>query len=365
MISGRNCKATSMKEGNRTKSDRTEEDVVEEIGESATGNKTENGNLRKNNNTGIKNALNERSHEKSNGLVNAKVKNIDNRARADTNGVDKRHGYHGVGRRGDPRMNRAVATRQANPNMSLQEALIAGGFRFPNELPSNGNGKLDRTVLDSDNVLLSQRKNQLSRRLRLAKRRPHEAKTEVDSFVKQIAQNNDAAVPSSLIASSLQPELRSNLASKRSYSRQISDEYPPSCRLKGTHDGTNQGPSDESNLSLYSSMRTLPGASFSPYLQQQHQGLLGQSHGLIDGTNFHPMQQGLLNNPFLQNQVPLNFGLQNASLNQYLEIAALQMQIENQSLSAPLQNITSTHSQLLNQSALQNLFAAVNSPADY
>ncbi len=74
----------------------------------------------------------------------------------------------GKGRRGDPRMHRAVAARLAKPQLSLFQALVAGGFKFPvSEIASKGNGP----IYDSDNVLLSQRKNQLSRRLRLLARR--------------------------------------------------------------------------------------------------------------------------------------------------------------------------------------------------
>ncbi len=74
----------------------------------------------------------------------------------------------GKGRRGDPRMHRAVAARLAKPQLSLFQALVAGGFKFPvSEMASKGNGP----IYDYDNVLLSQRKNQLSRRLRLLARR--------------------------------------------------------------------------------------------------------------------------------------------------------------------------------------------------
>eukprot|EP00558_Chaetoceros_sp_UNC1202_P002391 CAMPEP_0197241214 /NCGR_PEP_ID=MMETSP1429-20130617/7308_1 /TAXON_ID=49237 /ORGANISM="Chaetoceros sp., Strain UNC1202" /LENGTH=361 /DNA_ID=CAMNT_0042701015 /DNA_START=104 /DNA_END=1189 /DNA_ORIENTATION=- len=73
------------------------------------------------------------------------------------------------GRHGDPRMHRAVAARLMNPELSLLEALIEGGFKFPEG--TEGTGKSDRNILDADGVLLCQRKNQLSRRLRLAKKR--------------------------------------------------------------------------------------------------------------------------------------------------------------------------------------------------
>jgi len=69
------------------------------------------------------------------------------------------------GRRGDPRMNRAVATRLSNPGIPLLDALLIGGFSFP-----DGTNKSDRYVYDSDGVALCQRKNQLIRRLRLIRK---------------------------------------------------------------------------------------------------------------------------------------------------------------------------------------------------
>lgn len=73
------------------------------------------------------------------------------------------------GRHGDARMHRAVAARLMNPELSLLEALLQGGFAFPEGAECTG--KSDRSILDTDGVLLCQRKNQLSRRLRLAKKR--------------------------------------------------------------------------------------------------------------------------------------------------------------------------------------------------
>ena len=72
-----------------------------------------------------------------------------------------------VGRRGDPRMHRAVEIRLANPKMTLVDALRQGGFIFAR---AGGGGQSDRTVRDTDNVLLYQRKNQLNRRLRIYKK---------------------------------------------------------------------------------------------------------------------------------------------------------------------------------------------------
>lgn len=64
------------------------------------------------------------------------------------------------GRKGDPRMHRALEARLTNPKASLLDALKKGGFEFH---------VIDNTWYDEDNILLSQRKNQLSRRVRLYK----------------------------------------------------------------------------------------------------------------------------------------------------------------------------------------------------
>ena len=67
-----------------------------------------------------------------------------------------------TGRRGDPRMHKAVAARIADPDLTLYEALKAGGFLYPTDDDSG--------CVDSEQVSLGQRKNQLSRRIRLAKK---------------------------------------------------------------------------------------------------------------------------------------------------------------------------------------------------
>jgi hypothetical protein len=59
-----------------------------------------------------------------------------------------------------------VAARLANPALSLFEALRLGGFDYP----TND----DASVVDSEKVTLGQRKNQLSRRLRLARKQDAE-----------------------------------------------------------------------------------------------------------------------------------------------------------------------------------------------
>jgi hypothetical protein len=55
-------------------------------------------------------------------------------------------------------MHRAVAARVLNPGISLFQALQIGGFEYANEE--------DAHAMDSENVTLCQRKNQLNRRLR-------------------------------------------------------------------------------------------------------------------------------------------------------------------------------------------------------
>jgi hypothetical protein len=79
--------------------------------------------------------------------------------------------YQGKGRRGDPRMHAAVNARLEKPQLSLLQALIAGGFRFP-DMKQIKEKRPSDDIYDEDNILLSQRKNQLSRRLRhLARKR--------------------------------------------------------------------------------------------------------------------------------------------------------------------------------------------------
>mmetsp|Transcript_25201 Transcript_25201/g.37717 ORF Transcript_25201/g.37717 Transcript_25201/m.37717 type:complete len:654 (-) Transcript_25201:312-2273(-) len=76
-----------------------------------------------------------------------------------------------LGRRGDPRMNRSVAARLTRPELTLFQALVIGGFKFPDHVNEVSIKYSDQPIYDSDGVLLSQRKNQLSRRLRHVRRR--------------------------------------------------------------------------------------------------------------------------------------------------------------------------------------------------
>jgi hypothetical protein len=70
------------------------------------------------------------------------------------------------GRKSDPRMDRAVEAKLADPSISLVDALRAGGF----DIPSTCDGSTPQyVVVDGDNVKITQRKNQLLRRLRSVK----------------------------------------------------------------------------------------------------------------------------------------------------------------------------------------------------
>ena len=83
--------------------------------------------------------------------------------------VKRKSKWNSKGRHGDPRMHKAVMARLLNPEITLLEALLEGGFTFPDGV--EGPGKIGRNIYDSDGVLLSQRKNALSRRLQIAKKR--------------------------------------------------------------------------------------------------------------------------------------------------------------------------------------------------
>lgn len=72
------------------------------------------------------------------------------------------------GRKSDPRMDAAVEAKINNPDLSLVDALKQGGFVFPNV---EGASTPQYNVVDSDNVKITQRKNQLLRRLRSVKKK--------------------------------------------------------------------------------------------------------------------------------------------------------------------------------------------------
>ena len=67
-----------------------------------------------------------------------------------------------VGRRADPRMNRAVRIKLRNPEITPFAALLQGGYDYPTPVK----GSSAHEIFDTDNVSLHQRKNQLCRRVR-------------------------------------------------------------------------------------------------------------------------------------------------------------------------------------------------------
>ena len=92
----------------------------------------------------------------------------------------KQKNFSKLGRRGDPRMHKAVAARLVNVDMPLIKALLVGGFTFP-LLDDEGSPKDrnvakidDAKVMDAEGVSLAQRKNQLSRRIRIAREKIQE-----------------------------------------------------------------------------------------------------------------------------------------------------------------------------------------------
>jgi hypothetical protein len=74
--------------------------------------------------------------------------------------ADDPHAYNGhrFGRRGDPRMSRALQFKLDNPKMDCTLALIKGGYHY--------NLGASEKALDEDGIMLGQRRNQLARRIR-------------------------------------------------------------------------------------------------------------------------------------------------------------------------------------------------------
>jgi hypothetical protein len=70
----------------------------------------------------------------------------------------------GRGKPSDPRMSKAIAVKRADASVSLYGALVAGGFVFKEDSKLND-------MVDADGITLTQRKNNLCRRMRLEKRK--------------------------------------------------------------------------------------------------------------------------------------------------------------------------------------------------
>ncbi len=229
-----------------------------------------------------------------------------------------------VGRRGDPRMNRAVKARLENPNLSLLEALILGGFQFPDG--TDADGKSDRNICDADNVLLCQRKNQLSRRLRLAKKRTNSDPGDISAVD---VQEQGKEIPDSPTEST--PSSGNQQSSKR------------------PHDGSGeQQPSLDSrvNGANIPNGTAMQHPNLAAALLQQHTAGLGQHAGYFGGNQFLNMQQQGFGSPFL-GQFPLNYALGmkgnlgqsgQTPLDHYLQMAAASMGANPQSMLFPQNN---------------------------
>ena len=70
-------------------------------------------------------------------------------------------------KRGDDRMNSAVRAKLSNPGILAVDALLAGGFAFPRLQEKKWGIRIpDTDITDEEGISLTQRKNQLHRRLR-------------------------------------------------------------------------------------------------------------------------------------------------------------------------------------------------------
>ena len=136
-----------------------------------------------------------------------------------------------LGRKGDPRMHKAVAARVANPSITLLQALRDGGFNFTAE------GGDDSTLVDSDSVTLGQRKNQLSRRLRLSKHSGDLEDVDPDSQQNAISTRVPCSVQTSL--RSLPQENAQRASFKRGNSGlSISDYEIETTAIEGNEDAS-------------------------------------------------------------------------------------------------------------------------------
>mmetsp|Transcript_11568 Transcript_11568/g.25364 ORF Transcript_11568/g.25364 Transcript_11568/m.25364 type:complete len:707 (+) Transcript_11568:62-2182(+) len=93
----------------------------------------------------------------------------------------------------DPRMDQAVEARWEDPTLTSEEALRIGGYEFP---PLDEKGVLQKDIMDSDNVCITQRKNNLLRRLRMKKKQmarksggEPEVEEEVDEMEEEAEEN--------------------------------------------------------------------------------------------------------------------------------------------------------------------------------
>jgi hypothetical protein len=148
-------------------------------------------------------------------------------------------------------MHKAVAARLANSTLSLVEALRIGGFDYPAVVHD------DHYILENDTVSLGQRKNQLSRRCRLAKQQAN-GETKPQKSKKQT-----------------NPE--------HSFSMDPSDDYPAESRRQ-----KRELPLSEYDLLDEGEMQGIARQRMAKFHPQYHEIVVPQSHsnlGSLLGTN--------------------------------------------------------------------------------
>jgi len=155
-----------------------------------------------------------------------------------------------LGRKGDPRMHNAVAARISDPKISLLQALRAGGFGFPEE------GGDDATLVDADNVTLGQRKNQLSRRLRLS--RQH---ADIDN--RYIEAHQDSS-----LREQINTDLGANMLSVRVPDGVLHPQTSP--RLSVKRDSSELSTSDEDNEGIEEDLQEDVAAKLAKFHPQYH-----------------------------------------------------------------------------------------------
>lgn len=117
-----------------------------------------------------------------------------------------------TGRKGDPRMHKVVEAKITNPDISLNDALKMGGFEYSEND--------DSICLDAEKISLSQRKNQLSRRIRL--RRQQGELNQAQNFARVKATEE---ISSSDISKHYQLQLQ-NLIATNLAAKAVDNRYP-------------------------------------------------------------------------------------------------------------------------------------------
>lgn len=183
------------------------------------------------------------------------------------------------GRRGDPRMNRAVIFQIEREQMSPLNALLAGGFEFPDG--PEGVRKNDRNIYDSENVSLCQRKNQLTRRIRLVKKeltkRLSDTCTSANRFHKKRTNQSDGCAH--FLQKEMAPHFIGASISTKKLDESPSDDY-------SIYNGNSPNPLPP----MRGPVKLTP--SFSHGIQSELQTVLNQSIKRSSCTDTHLLEAG-------------------------------------------------------------------------